>query len=1000
MDLRLPLVPGVGGSTARRKGVALNKAGLLAAIAISIGAFAAWAPAAQAAFLAREGIGLSASDPSSAGDPVPAVAISAGNSHTCALLADGGIRCWGENSGGGLGDGTTVDRWTPVDVVGITTATAIAAGGGFTCALLPPGTVECWGSNDEGELGRGTATTLPTPSPQPVIGISTATALASAGNHACALLAGGGVRCWGENNAGELGDGTKVDRWTPVAVSGITTAVAIAAGSEHTCAVLAEGTIRCWGQNGTGQLGDGTTTDRTTPISVSGITTAVSIATGHDHTCAVLADDQVECWGDNFYGQVGEGTQAQHWLPFVVPGVASATVGAGDAFSCALLVDAGVACWGENEHGELGLGSFGGWGLPGAVPGVTSARAVAIGSVHACVLLVGGSVTCWGSNWAGQLGNGATADASGPVDVVGLGSRPPDSIAITPANPSVPSGDQLAFTATATYDDLDTADVTLVVSWTSGSPAVATIGASGVIHGAMTGGTTITATLGSVSASTNITVTPVLPGAPLSPEAVGEDAQVSVSWEPPTSDGGVAITGYVVTSSPDSKTCSTTGALLCSVTGLANGTPYTFTVVATNGVGSGPASSPSVPVSPLAAPSAPTAVSATPSDSSALVSWEPPTSDGGVAITGYVVTSSPDSKTCSTTGALLCSVTGLANGTPYTFTVVATNGVGSGPASSPSVPVSPLAAPSAPTAVSATPSDSSALVSWEPPTSDGGVAITGYVVTSSPDSKTCSTTGALLCSVTGLANGTPYTFTVVATNGVGSGPASSPSTAVTPSVSPLVPPTAAMSAQPTFLTTGAVQVQWSATPGTSPVSSYNVRYRRAAWNGTFGGYATWLSATQATSATYNAPSGYTYCFSAQARDTLDALSMWTAETCTAIPLDDRSLTRSGSWTSGTGSGYYRSTYRRSASYGAKLTRTHVVAKRIALLAKTCSTCGSVKVYWGSTLIKTINLYSRTTVKKKLLTVKTFTSGRSGTLSIRISSHGKKVIIDGLAVRRN
>jgi hypothetical protein len=213
-------------------------------------------------------------------------------------------------------------------------------------------------------------------------------------------------------------------------------------------------------------------------------------------------------------------------------------------------------------------------------------------------------------------------------------------------------------------------------------------------------------------------------------------------------------------------------------------------------------------------------------------------------------------------------------------------------------------------------------------------------------------------------------------------------------------PTASRATLPTWLSTGAVPLRWSARPALAPVTSYDVRYRRARWNGGFGSLVTWLSATAVKSATFSAWKGYTYCFSVRAHDADGRISLWTSETCTAIPVDDRSLTRSGSWIAGTGTAYYRSTYLRSSSYGARLSRTGVVAKRIALLATLCATCGSVKVYWGSTLLKTISLYSSTTLNRKLITVATFTSARSGTLSIKISSTRKKVIVDGVAIRRN
>ena len=184
---------------------------------------------------------------------------------------------------------------------------------------------------------------------------------------------------------------------------------------------------------------------------------------------------------------------------------------------------------------------------------------------------------------------------------------------------------------------------------------------------------------------------PVAPSAPSGVTGVAGDGEVTVSWTAPTSNGGSAITGYTVTASPGGATCTTTGATTCVVTGLTNGTAYTFTVTATNAVGTSPASSPSSPVTPVSVPSAPSGVTGVAGDGEVTVSWTAPTSSGGSPITGYTVTASPGGATCTTTGATTCVVTGLTNGTAYTFTVTAANADGIGPASTPSFPVTPVA---------------------------------------------------------------------------------------------------------------------------------------------------------------------------------------------------------------------------------------------------------------------------------------------------------------------
>jgi alpha-tubulin suppressor-like RCC1 family protein len=198
-----------------------------------------------------------------------ATAIAAGFYHTCALLTGGSVECWGNNASGELGNGMSgfyVGSLTPVAVSGITTATAIAAGFHHTCAVLADGSVACWGDNILGELGNGTTTDSSTP--VAVSGITTATAIAAGHSDTCVVLTGGSVDCWGYNAVGELGNGTTTNSSTPVAVSGITTATAIATTFLHTCALLAGGSVECWGENYYGELGNGTTTNSSTPAAV------------------------------------------------------------------------------------------------------------------------------------------------------------------------------------------------------------------------------------------------------------------------------------------------------------------------------------------------------------------------------------------------------------------------------------------------------------------------------------------------------------------------------------------------------------------------------------------------------------------------------------------------------------------------------------------------------------------------------------------------------------
>jgi hypothetical protein len=313
-----------------------------------------------------------------------------------------------------------------------------------------------------------------------------------------------------------------------------------------------------------------------------------------------------------------------------------------------------------------------------------------------------------------------------------------------------------------------------------------------------------------------------VPSAPRALTAVPGNHQATITWLAPVTTGGSAITSYTVTSTTGTHTCSpvSLGHLGCTVKGLTDGVSYDFTVVAHNAIGTSPPSTPSNVVVPAEAPGKPTKVVAKGGDAKATVTWVAPTT-GGSPITSYVVTSAPTGKTCTwTTGPLTCTVTGLTNGKAYTFKVRASNTVATSPTSTSSNPVTPEAgAPAEPTAPTATPGNKDATITWEAPTTDGS-AITKYTVTSSTGKKTCIwTSGPLTCTVKGLTNGIPYTFTLVAKNAKGTSSASTPSNSVTPeavvSARPKAPTAIAGNASAT--------VKWTKpTTGGSTITSYTV----------------------------------------------------------------------------------------------------------------------------------------------------------------------------------
>ncbi len=386
--------------------------------------------------------------------------VAAGQHHTCALIDGGALRCWGRGEFGQLGYGNADnvgDDEFPSDVGDVALpgpVVKLALGGQHSCAILQDGGLRCWGLNDRGQLGYGSLDNFGDDEPLatlPAVSVPLAVDVAPGERHTCARVGNGGVRCWGRNDQGQLGYGNTLAPTPemllpggPVALGGTTSS--LTSGWYHSCVTFVDGGVRCWGRNDNGQLGYGNLAaigDNELPNAVGLVnlippqlppnTEIVSLALGGNHGCALLGGGELMCWGANGSGQLGGGdldTTGDDELPstrtpVALGGPAKAVV-AGANHTCALLTDGSVMCWGDNAVGQLGYGhtdNIGDDETPDLVDPVNlggEAKQLAAGGNHTCALLQNGDVVCWGQNNFSQLGLGSSVtvgDNETPADV-------------------------------------------------------------------------------------------------------------------------------------------------------------------------------------------------------------------------------------------------------------------------------------------------------------------------------------------------------------------------------------------------------------------------------------------------------------------------------------------------------------------------------------------------------------------------------------------------------
>ena len=643
---------------------------------------------------------------------------------------------WGKNSGA-LGDGTTNRSNVPVAV---STAGAlpdsyvdISGGGDHSCGIDAGGVAYCWGNNGVGQLGTG----FGSPSTTVPAAVDTSGSLPDtykdieAGEvFSCGIGIDDSVYCWGQNDEGQLGNGTLTSSASPVAVlAGASPGqfTDLAVGAFHVGAIATNQQAYCWGYNGFGNVGVGNTTRRNpSPLAVlvgPSPGTFTLITAGDHRTCAIGTDSRAYCWGSGTQGGNGNGASTDDSVMVQVSAGASsgvfASVAPGGNQTCGVSTSGSAYCWGRNASGQLGTSNNTAASVPvgvstaGSLPDIYTS--VSAGRDFSCGIATGGAAYCWGTNGNGELGIGSfggTSNVPVAVSIAGvLAGRSLQQIDLGPefvmaiaglASPAatfdtpVPTADGFTVNVTnydAAWTWTPTAGAGAVAAGTAAG-SVLPLTVTGLAAGQSSTVTVATARTGYLAGSGQVTGaalgaarTPTFGAATSTADGFTVDVtNYDAAWTwTPTVDAGAVTAGTAAGS-----------VLPLTVTGLAGGASATVTVTATragNVTGSGTAAGSALapPPRPIVfrPPGPPLDVRAVPGDASAEVAWSPPVSSGTFAVSAYRVTSTPGGLGCMTSG-LSCTVTGLSNGMAYTFTVTAESAVGWGSASVASGAVTPV----------------------------------------------------------------------------------------------------------------------------------------------------------------------------------------------------------------------------------------------------------------------------------------------------------------------
>ncbi|MFZ9594742.1 MAG: RCC1 domain-containing protein [Bdellovibrionia bacterium] len=350
--------------------------------------------------------------------------VAVGGYHSCGITLSGALKCWGLNADGRVGNKTeTGDQLSPVAIDRGSTYSQISAGESHTCGITGTGIVKCWGSDSTGQLGNG-STTGDQVAPVEIASDSDTTysQIAAGGHHTCAITSAGVLQCWGSDGNGQLGNGpTSVNLSSPIVVDEGTLYSRIAAGDRHTCGITSTGILKCWGSDTNNQIGNGTgTVDQNDPVEIDRGTSYSQISAGYHHTCGITTGGVLKCWGKNYSGQLGDGsTGGEEALPVEIDrGTTYSLIAAGTNHTCGITSTGILKCWGHQNFGALGNGLTGGLeGSPVEIDRGTQYSQLATGDRTTCAITVEGDFKCWGRNTNGQIGDGSTNDGSYPIPI-------------------------------------------------------------------------------------------------------------------------------------------------------------------------------------------------------------------------------------------------------------------------------------------------------------------------------------------------------------------------------------------------------------------------------------------------------------------------------------------------------------------------------------------------------------------------------------------------------